>query len=157
MDKAALLGEVINEVKTLRQSADEASNGSLVPSDTDEVRVEEEEEDPSDATSISIRASLCCDFKHELLSDLRQAVESLPHLKAVRAEISTMGTRMVNVFVISAPKSLDAEGGQSFVESIRQAFRSVLDKFHASQDFSSPKRRRVSFFGAPSGLGDVWC
>lgn len=163
MDKAGLLSEVINQVKSLRQSAAEATNGTLVPSDIDEVTVEEEE-DPSDAASISIRASLCCDFKHELLNDLREAVNALPDLKAVRAEISTLGTRMVNVFVISGPKSQDPEGGQSFVESIRQAFRSVLDKFYASEEFSSrntsSKRRRVAFFASSSSstlsLGDVW-
>lgn len=149
-------------MKSLRQSAAEATNGTLVPSDIDEVTVEEEE-DPSDAASISIRASLCCDFKHELLNDLREAVDALPDLKAVRAEISTLGTRMVNVFVISGPKCQDPEGGQPFVESIRQAFRSVLDKFYASEEFSSrntsSKRRRVSFFTSSSSslsLGDVW-
>lgn len=148
MDKAGLLGEVINQVKLLRESAAEATKGTVVPSDTDEVRVEEEE-DPNDAASISIRASLCCDFKHELLSDLREAVDALP-LNAVRAEISTLGTRMVSVFVISGLKGQI----QPLVDSIRQAFRSVLDKFYASEEFSSrnssSKRRRVSSFFASS-------
>ncbi|KAH6785489.1 hypothetical protein C2S51_037944 [Perilla frutescens var. frutescens] len=162
MDKAGLLGEVINQVKLLRQSVGEATNGTLVPSDIDEVRVEEEE-DPNDATAISIRASLCCDFKHELLCDLREAVDALPALKSVRAEISTLGSRMVNVFVISGLRTQEGEGGHSLVNSIRQAFRSVLDKFYASEEFSSrntsSKRRRVSFFASPTSsvsLGDVW-
>lgn len=178
MDKAGLLGEVINQVKILRQSAAEATRGTLVPTDIDEVtveEVEEEEEDGSDTTSaVSIRASLCCDFKHELLCDLREALNALQlephHLKAVRADISTLGTRMINVFLISGPKTThqppaaagelqgqgqaEGGGGQAFVESIRQAFRAVLDKFYASEEFSarntSSKRRRVSFFASSS-------
>ena len=142
MDKAGLLGEVINEVKLLRKKAAEATKGTVVPSDIDEVRVEEEE-DPNDTASTSIRASLCCDFEHELLRDLREAVGALP-LSAVRAEISTLGTRMVSVFVITGLK------GQvhPLVDSIRQALRSVLDKFYASDEFclrnSPSKRQRMS-------------
>lgn len=150
MDKAGLLGEVINQVKLLRQNAAEATKGTVVPSDIDEVRVEEEE-DPNNTASTSIRATLCCDFEHELLRDLREAVGVLP-LSAVRAEISTLGNRMVNVFVITGLK------GQvhPLVDSIRQALRSVLDKFYASDEFSSinsqSKRRRASSFFASSSL-----
>ncbi|XP_057792379.1 transcription factor bHLH30-like [Salvia miltiorrhiza] len=149
MDKAGLLSEVINQVKSLRENVAEATKGTVVPSDIDEVRVEEEE-DPNDAASTSIRASLCCDFKHELLSDLREAVDALPH-NDVRAEISTLGTRMVSVFVITGLKSQV----QPLVDSIRQTFRSILDKFYASEEFSSrsssSKRRRVSSLFASSG------
>ncbi|KAI3457147.1 hypothetical protein Pfo_013810 [Paulownia fortunei] len=165
MDKAALLAEVINQVKELRRSVAEATNGTLVPTDIDEVKVEEQE-DLNDGTSFSIRASLCCDFKHELLSDLREALEALP-LKAVRAEIATLGSRMVNIFVISGRNEganvEDGEGGQLLVNSVHQALRSVLDKFYASEEFSSrntlsSKRRRVSFFSSSNStsLGDIW-
>ncbi|KAK4438793.1 Transcription factor [Sesamum alatum] len=164
MDKAALLAEVINQVKELRRSVAEATDGTLVPTDIDEVKVEQQE-DLNDGTAFSIRASLCCDFKHELLSDLREALEALP-LKMIRAEIATLGSRMVNVFVISG-RDEDSnvegrEGGQLLVDSVRQALRSVLDKFYASEEFSSRnalsgKRRRVSFFSSSnsSSLGDV--
>ncbi|KAG8386813.1 hypothetical protein BUALT_Bualt03G0187900 [Buddleja alternifolia] len=171
MDKAALLGEVINKVKELRCSVAEATNGTLVPTDIDEVKVEEEEEDineSSDGTSFSmIRASLCCDFTHELLSDLREAIESLP-LKMISAEIATLGNRMVNVFVISGRnEGTNVNDGQvDVVNSVREALKSVLDKFYASEEFSSrntisgKRRRSVSFFTTSSSnsssLRDIW-
>ncbi|KAK4398121.1 Transcription factor [Sesamum angolense] len=165
MDKAALLAEVINQVKELRRSVAEATDGTLVPTDIDEVTVEQQE-DLNEGTAFSIRASLCCDFKHELLSELREALEALP-LKMVKAEIATLGSRMVNVFIISGrgegSNVEGQEGGQLLVDSVRQALRSVLDKFYASEEFSSRnalpgKRRRVSFFTSSnsSSLGDVW-
>lgn len=152
MEKAALLGEVINQVKLLRQSVCEATEGRsvLIPSDMDEMKVEEEEDG---SKSICIRASLCCDFRQDLLTDLKEALEGLP-LKTIRAEIATLGTRMVNVFVMSAPH----QDKQLLLHNVRQALRSVLDKFYASEDYSSrdtpSKRRRSTSFFAPSTAGE---
>ncbi|XP_073128411.1 transcription factor bHLH30-like [Henckelia pumila] len=159
MDKAALLAEVINRVKELRDHVTEVTKGTLVPTDMDELKVEQEGE--NDENSFSIRASLCCDFKTELLSDIKEAIEALP-LKTVRAEIATLGSRMVNVFVISGCDA-DEEGSQFLVDSVRKALRSVLDKFYASEEFAtnntmSGKRRRVSLFSSlnSTSYGDIW-
>ncbi|KAL7129025.1 hypothetical protein ABFS83_13G035400 [Erythranthe nasuta] len=175
MDKAALLGEVVNRVKELRRNMVEATNGSLVPTEVDEVNVEEHKDvNPNNCkpSSVSIRASLCCDFTHELLSDLRQALdETLPlNANITRAEIATMGSRMVNVFLISgqneSANNAEDNGDQEsqvLITSVRQALQSVLDKYYASEEFSSrntmsPKRRRVSLIdsSSSSSLGDMW-
>ncbi|CAL5342714.1 unnamed protein product [Camellia sinensis] len=164
MEKASLLAEVINNLKELRRNAAEATKGILVPMDIDEVKVEQQE-DGSDGASCAIRASLCCDYKHEILSDLREALDAL-NLKKVTAEIATLGSRMIYVFVIACckeGKAEDNEGCQVLASSIRRALRSVLDKFYASEEISSRntlsnKRRRVPFFESShsSSLGDFW-
>lgn len=163
MDKAALLAKVISEIKELRSSASEATKGILVPTDMDEVRVEQQAEG-SDGASYSIKASLCCDYKHELLSELRQALDTLP-LKTLRAEIATLGSRMVSLFVVTGNEGNveDTERREFLASSVQQALRSVLDKFYASEEFSSrtslsSKRRRVSFLNSSSSssLGDFW-
>lgn len=165
MDKAALLAEVINKVKELRGNVTEATRGTLVPTDIDEVRVEQEA-DQHDGASFSIRASLCCDYRHEILSDLRLTLESLP-LKTVKAEIATLGSRMVNVFVMTGCNTENvknsSEDCQPLIDSVRQALKSVLDKFYASEEFTSrnmisSKRRKVPFFSPinSSSLEDFW-
>nr|WAK86054.1 transcription factor bHLH8 [Nothapodytes nimmoniana] len=164
MDKAALLAEVISGLKELRRNAAEATKGILVPMDIDEVRVEEHA-DGTDGSCYSIRASLCCDYKHEILSDLRQALEAL-NLNTVSTEIATLGSRMLNVFVITGSKEgniKDTEGTQVLVSTVCQALRSVLDRFYASQEFSARnslfnKRRRVSLLNSSSSssVGDFW-
>ncbi|XP_031104544.1 transcription factor bHLH30-like [Ipomoea triloba] len=163
MDKAALLAKVIGEIKELRGSASEATKGILVPTDTDEVRVEQQAEG-CDGATYSIKASLCCDYKHELLSELRQALDALP-LKTLRAEIATLGSRMVSLFVVTENEGNveDTERREFLASSVHQALRSVLDKFYASEEFSSrtslsSKRRRVSFLNSSgsSSLGDFW-
>lgn len=164
MEKASLLAEVVNHLKELRRNATEATTGVLIPTDIDEVKVEQQE-DGSDGASCAIRASLCCDHKHEILSDLRQALDAL-HLETVRAEIATFGGRMIYVSIITCCKEKkmeDTEGCRLLASSIRHTMRSVLDKFYASEEISSRntisnKRRRLPFFESSnsSSIGDFW-
>ncbi|XP_052177306.1 transcription factor bHLH30-like [Diospyros lotus] len=162
MDKASLLAEVINHLKELRKNAAEATGGVLVPMDIDEVKVEQHE-DGSDGASCAIRASLCCDYRHEILFDIRQAIDAL-HLKTTRADIATFGGRMIYAFVITCHEEGnvdDAAACRLLASSIRLALRSVLDKFYCSEETSSRntlsnKRRRVPVFDSSnaSSLGD---
>lgn len=160
MDKASLLAEVISHLKQLRKTATESSKGVLIPMDIDEVKVEQQDDNGLDGSSYSIRASLCCEYKHELLSDLKEALDGL-HLKTIRSEIATLGSRMMNLFVITGSK--DEVNIEDISSLVHQALKSVLDKFYASQEFSESntslnKRRRVSFFtpSNSSSLGDFW-
>ncbi|KAL4573261.1 hypothetical protein LXL04_020060 [Taraxacum kok-saghyz] len=160
MDKASLLAEVISYLKQMRKTATESSKGVLIPMDIDEVKVEQQDDTGLNGSSYSIKASLCCEYKHEVLSDLKEALDGL-HLKSIRAEIATLGSRMINLFVITGIK--DDVNIKDILNSVRQALISVLDKFHASQEFSesntlSNKRRRVSFYTPEnsSSLGDFW-
>ncbi|KAK9268137.1 hypothetical protein L1049_010577 [Liquidambar formosana] len=156
MDKATLLAEVISQVKELKKNAIEASKGLLIPTDTDEVRVEPHDDGSGDGT-FSVRATLCCDYRPELLSDLRQALDAL-HLNTVKAEISTLGGRVKNVFVFTGSKEGNTdktEARQLLASSIHQALSSVLDKVSVSPEYSPRttlpnKRRRVSFFDSSS-------
>ena len=151
MDKASLLAEVISHLKDLKRKAREASEDCVLPKDFDEVKVEPQDE--FEGMPYSIRVSLSCDFKPGLLSDLRRALDAL-HLIVMRAEVATLGCRMKNVFLMTTCKEgkvlEDDEVRQFHARSIRQALRSVLDKFSASDEFLgttlSNKRRRVSIF-----------
>ncbi|XP_061359780.1 transcription factor bHLH30-like [Gastrolobium bilobum] len=78
MDKATLLGEVISQIKELKKNAAEASKGFLIPMDTDEVKVEPCDDDEEGGYgSMSYKASVCCDYRPELLSELRKTLDAL--------------------------------------------------------------------------------
>lgn len=145
LDKAALLAEVINHVKKLKSNALEISKGCIIPSDADEVRVDVVGDgDGLDDGMCSIKASLSCEDRPDLLADLRQTLQPL-QLKMVRAEISTLGGRVKHDFVITCKES--AEQNLS-ATNIRQALKSVLDRattpeFVPRTSFPS-KRRRIS-------------
>ena len=152
MDKATLLGEVIRQVKELKKNATEASKGFLVPMDDDEVRVEPCDDEANG--TFSFDASICCDYRPELLTHLRQALDALP-IKMVKAEISTLGSRLKNDFVFTGCRSTahvdDAEARRFLACSIHQALKSVLEKASISPEYSPcstflNKRRRISYF-----------
>ncbi|XP_058100759.1 transcription factor bHLH30-like [Magnolia sinica] len=152
MDKASLLAEVIGHVKELKRHATEVSNGYIVPTDFDEVRVEPDA-DGINKGSFSIKASLCCEDRPELLSDLKRTLQAL-HLKMVRAEISTLGGRVKNVFVMKCEGNANDFEQRIFASSVHQALKAVLDRV-ASPEFSprtdlSNKRRRMSLFESSS-------
>lgn len=119
MDKAALLAEVITQVKQLQKTAAESATGLIIPMDTDEVIVEQRRDEDG---TFSLWVSLCCEYRPELMSELRQALDSL-HLNTVKAEISTLGDRIKNVFVFTSKKDIDIEDAEScqlLVNSVHQ-------------------------------------
>lgn len=152
MDKATLLAEVISQLKELKKKAVETSQGFLIPMDADEVRVEPCDIDRADDGTMSYKASLCCDYRPQLFSDLRQAVDSLQPEMA-KAEISTLGSRVKNAFVFTCCKGgcINIEECQGVASTVHQALSSVLDKASAIPEYSPrtthpSKRPRVSFF-----------
>ncbi|KAK4787003.1 hypothetical protein SAY86_010836 [Trapa natans] len=151
MDKATLLAEVIQQVKVLKRNAIEATRGLLIPMDADEVTVEPCRDGDVADDGFTLRASVCCEYRPMLLSEIRKALQSLP-LKLVKAEISTVGGRLKNVFVFSSRcESADGEvgTGQQLADSVHRALSSVLEKACDSSEYSprsTPpnKRRRAS-------------
>ncbi|CAN6444307.1 unnamed protein product [Victoria cruziana] len=151
MDKASLLAEVINNVKELKRNAELLTKGCVVPTDYDEVRVEYDGSRTDKGTSY-IRASLCCDDRPELWTELKQMLQNL-QLKTVSAETSTLGGRVKNVFIFT-PGDVDEAKQRSAARSVQQALKSVLERV-SSSDFSPrstvpSKRHRSSPFDSSS-------
>ncbi|URE49617.1 Glycosyl hydrolase family 17 protein [Musa troglodytarum] len=158
LDKAALLAQVINHVKKLKNNAAEISEGYTIPSDVDEVRVEVEG-DAMKSGSFIVKASLCCEEGPEILTDLRQALQSL-HLKIIGAEISTLGGRVKNVLVMTSDGTSGAIDKHVLVASVHQALKSILDRVNSQVDFLprtsfSSKRRRISPFESSSSSSSL--
>uniref|UniRef100_A0A7N0REG5 BHLH domain-containing protein n=1 Tax=Kalanchoe fedtschenkoi TaxID=63787 RepID=A0A7N0REG5_KALFE len=149
MDKATLLAEVINQVKDLQEHARRVSKGLLIPTDADELTVEPLH-DESQSGVITFKASLCCDFRPDLFSDLKQAIGSLK-LKTLRSEISTLGERVKTLFILSSPINVnEGEAQKNLANAILQALSSVLYKPSPLPEYSlrttlSQKRFKTSF------------
>ncbi|KAF3778422.1 Transcription factor [Nymphaea thermarum] len=149
MDKASLLAEVITNVKELKRNAEVLTKGCVVPTDYDEVQVEYD----ADKGTSYIRASLCCDDRPELWTELKQMLQNL-QLKTVSAETSTLGGRVKNVFIFTPGEHVDEAKQRSAARSVQQALKSVLERV-SSTDFSprstvSSKRHRSSPFESSS-------
>ncbi|KAG8385450.1 hypothetical protein BUALT_Bualt03G0046500 [Buddleja alternifolia] len=148
MDKATLLAEVINKVKQLKETATQATENLLVPTDTDEVEVEKLEENEEDG-SLLLRCSICCDCRPDLLSDLRQAMKDVP-VQLLKCEISTLGGRVKSVFLLATSEQGNKKNSDEHIEgSVHTALSNIVDKVSASAEFDEElifprKRQRVS-------------
>lgn len=157
MDKATLLAEVVQQVKELKNNAAEAGKGLLLPTEVDEVRVVPHDDGTGDGTFSYFTASVCCDYSPRLLSDIRQALDTL-NITIVKAEICSLGGRMKSVFVFTScnkQKSNNSETHRLLASSVHQTLSTVLDTAAVTPEFSprtpNPnKRRRVSFFDSSS-------
>ncbi|KAF5206815.1 Transcription factor aig1 [Thalictrum thalictroides] len=155
MDKASLLAEVINNVKELKRTTTEACKGYAIPMDVNEVKVEPHKDGVQGL--LCIKVSVCCEDRPEIFADLRQVLETFD-LKTVKAEMSTLGGRMKNVFIMSRCiiENIDnAEVHQQITRSVHQALTSILDKYSGPENLSprlshSDKRRRISLFDSSS-------
>ncbi|GMH24146.1 hypothetical protein Nepgr_025989 [Nepenthes gracilis] len=136
-DKASLLGEVVRRVRELKKTTTElrssvdsdacSSGGSstkvgvlLLPGDADEVRLCRCEADSS-----IVIATLCCEDRPELMSDLTRALRSVK-AKVVRAEMATVGGRTKSILWV---QGVGGGGGHEgpFV-SLSRALKVVVDK-----------------------------
>ncbi|KAL0363454.1 UNVERIFIED_CONTAM: Transcription factor [Sesamum calycinum] len=137
MDKATLLAQVISEVKQLKKTARRASEGLHIPMDTNQVQVEKLEDNADDG-SVLLRASLCCDYTPDLLSNVKQAINDLPW-QLLKCEISTLGGRVKIVFLITASEEKNC--GSTAAEelhfsTIRATLSNILDKVSASVEYA---------------------
>ncbi|KAG6760085.1 hypothetical protein POTOM_036586 [Populus tomentosa] len=158
MDKAALLGSAIDHVKDLKQKATEISRTFTVPTEVDEVTVDcdvsQVTSPPStikDKDSTFIRASVCCDDRPELFSELITVLKGL-RLAIVRADIASVGGRVKSILVLCSECS---EEGSASISTIKQSLNLVLSRIASSSVPSNYRIRskRQRFF-LPSHLSE---
>ncbi|XP_042049300.1 transcription factor bHLH30-like isoform X2 [Salvia splendens] len=137
-DKASLLAEVIHHVKELKRQTSVIAETSPVPTETDEVNVDNEADEEGRAV---IKASICCEDRSDLLPDLIKTLKSL-HLRTLKAEITTLGGRVKNVLFVTGDD--ESEQQQHSMSSIQEALRAVMDKTSDQSSSGSVKRQRTN-------------
>ncbi|KAG6426148.1 hypothetical protein SASPL_110365 [Salvia splendens] len=137
-DKASLLAEVIQHVKELKRQTSLIAETSPVPTETDEVKVDNEADDEGRAV---IKASICCEDRSDLLPDLIKTLKAL-RLRTLKAEITTLGGMVKNVLFLTGDD--ESEQQQHSVSSIQEALRAVMDKTSDQSGSGSAKRQRTN-------------
>ncbi|KAH7853814.1 hypothetical protein Vadar_006880 [Vaccinium darrowii] len=157
MDKAALLGSVVEHVKELKREALEVSKVLTIPSDVDEVTIDCYLDDKDGSSSgitgkssenntIFIKASVCCEDRPELFSELAQALKGLK-LRTVQADVASLGGRIKSILVLCTNK--DTKEG-ACLNNIVQSLKAVLSRIAASSSSMGSsyrmKSKRQRFF-----------
>ncbi|CAK8566466.1 unnamed protein product [Lathyrus sativus] len=155
MDKAALLGSVIDHVKDLKRKAMDVSRVINVPTEIDEVSIDynhviEDETSTNKVdkfkNNIIIKASVCCDDRPELFSELIQVLKGL-RLTTVKADIASVGGRIKSILVLC---SKDSEENVC-INTLKQSLKSAVTKIASSSMVSNcPTRSKRQRFFLPS-------
>lgn len=154
MDKAALLGSVVNHVKDLKRKAMDISKAITVPTEIDEVTIDYYPAQDESYTKVNIfkdniiiKASVCCDDRPELFSELIQVLKGL-RLKTVKADIVSVGGRNKSILVLC---SKDSEEGSVCLTTIKQSLKSAVNKIASlSMASNCPTRSKRQRFFLPS-------
>ncbi|TKY47562.1 Transcription factor bHLH51 [Spatholobus suberectus] len=153
MDKAALLGSVIDQVKDLKRKAMDVSRAFTVPTEIDEVSIDCDHVQDESCTKVNklkdnivIKASVCCDDRPELFPELIQVLKGL-RLTAVKADIASVGGRIKSILVLC---SKDSEEGVCLA-TLKQSLKSAVTKIASSSMASNcPTRSKRQRFFLPS-------
>jgi hypothetical protein len=150
---------VIQHVKELkRQTSEITEEACPLPTESDELTVDASSDEDA---RLVVRASLCCDDRVDLLPDLIRALKAL-RLRALKAEITTLGGRVKNVLFVTGDDSAAGCPGtdngddeqqdqplmspQHTVASIQDALRAVMERTASAAAAEEPG-------GASSGGG----
>ncbi|KAK4433305.1 Transcription factor [Sesamum alatum] len=149
MDKAALLGQVVDHVKEQSERAKEVSKFSTIPTETDEVIIEHmnaQQTPPHDHHNIYMSVSVCCNDRPELFAELNSALKGLG-VTIVQAEITSLGGRTKSSFVLCAEDTGGTERN-SCTTSIKQSLKLALSRVVISSGVSSysARSKRQRFF-----------
>ncbi|KAL8539251.1 hypothetical protein ACS0TY_001033 [Phlomoides rotata] len=144
MDKAALLGHVVDHVKEESKKAKEVGKLCTIPTEIDEVIIDQylnEEESPSASENMYMKASICCDDRPGFLSELNSALKGVG-VTLVEADISSLGGRMKTSFVVCAKEN------NSCSNSLKNSLKLALSRIVISSGPSgySARSKRQRFF-----------
>ncbi|KAA0055027.1 hypothetical protein IC582_004564 [Cucumis melo] len=143
MDKAALLGSAIDQVKDLKRKAMEASKNMTVPTDMDEVTIDSTMVEDNSSNNIAIKVSVSCDDRPELLTELIQVIKGLK-LTTIRADMASVGGRIKSILILC-----NKDGEKSVcLNTVQQSLKLVLSRMSSSSTASTYRIRskRQRFF-----------
>ncbi|RLN25250.1 transcription factor bHLH30-like [Panicum miliaceum] len=152
MDKATLLARVVDQVKLLKRKASEATQSMALPPETNEVSIELHSGDNGVVVAgadkmVYIKASISCDDRPDLIAGLTQAFHGL-RLRAVRADLTSLGGRAQHVFVLCREEGWGSGSTGASFRSLKEAVRQALARVaspemaYGSSPFQS-KRQRI--------------
>ncbi|KAK3042884.1 hypothetical protein RJ639_001157 [Escallonia herrerae] len=154
MDKAALLGSVVEHVNDLKRKASEVSKLFTIPTDVDEVTVDCDFDRDSSSSytndsrkskeNIFIKASVCCDDRPELFAELNHALKGL-RLTTVQADMTSLGGRVKGIFVLCTEAN-DGVGMNTLKQSLKLVLSRIVTSSSTATNYRIKSKRQRFFF-----------
>ncbi|KAM0823361.1 hypothetical protein ACQ4PT_070915 [Festuca glaucescens] len=140
MDKATLLGSVVNQVRYLKRKA-ATQPPTPIPPEANEITVRCYTAAGDDRTTC-IRATVSCDDRPGLFSSIAGAFRGL-RLRTLRAELASLGSRAHHVFLLCNEDGNVGAGPRALEGTVWQALAQVAFPEMAFGGSSWSKRQRI--------------
>lgn len=129
---------MVQRLKELKQTTSEIERLESLPSETDEVTVISLNNNQNDGR-IVIKASLCCDDRSDLLTDMIQTLKSL-QLRPSRVEMVAIGGRIRNIVLVEC--DYRGDDCSKLVHCLKEALGCLI-KSDLGSDQSSKRRKML--------------
>uniref|UniRef100_A0ACD5TKT5 Uncharacterized protein n=1 Tax=Avena sativa TaxID=4498 RepID=A0ACD5TKT5_AVESA len=145
MDKATLLGSVVDQVRHLKRKATETTTQAPtpIPPEANEITVRCYTAAGDDRTT-HIRATVSCDDRPGLFAGLAGAFRGLS-LRALRAELASLGGRAHHVFLLCKEDGDVGAGPMALEGAVWQALAEVAFPEMGFGGNSWSKRQRIMY------------
>ncbi|KAG5534299.1 hypothetical protein RHGRI_022432 [Rhododendron griersonianum] len=131
LHKASLLAEVVRRLRELKKTTaefaandtnSETSQSNLFPTECDELNLCHSETEPG-----TIKATLCCEDRPELISEITAAVKAAEG-KVVRAEMATVGGRTKSILWVQFVSPTGCGSGGGGEGRLRRGLKGVVNR-----------------------------
>ncbi|KVI07005.1 transcription factor bHLH51-like [Cynara cardunculus var. scolymus] len=142
MDKASLLGKVVEHVKELKSETKELSKVSTIPTDLDEVIIDLDSGTVDPNTSVFIRASLCCEDRREVFSEIKHALKSL-RLTVVQADMTCLGGRMKCNLILCVTNNNPSKIDEKELTMLKHSLKILFGRIVSSSSWTTSTNYRI--------------
>ncbi|KAJ9545901.1 hypothetical protein OSB04_025608 [Centaurea solstitialis] len=142
MDKATLLGKVVEHVKELKSETKELSKVSTIPTDLDEVIIDLDSNARGPNTNVFIRASLCCEDRQEVFSEIKHALKSL-RLTMVQADMTCLGGRIKCNLILCITNNNASKIDEKELMTLKHSLKILFGRIVASSSWTTSTNYRI--------------
>nr|GEV79669.1 transcription factor bHLH51-like [Tanacetum cinerariifolium] len=138
MDKATLLGKVVEHVKDLKLETMELGKVFTIPTDFDEVIIDQNSNNVGPCNDVFIKASVCCEDRAELFSEIKDALNSL-RLTMVQADMTCLGGRIICNFILCVSNNTS----ENEVTSLKHSLKILLNRIVSTSSWTMSSNYRI--------------
>lgn len=138
MDKATLLGKVVEHVKELKSDTTKLGKVFTVPTDLDEVIIDILSDNMDPGNDVFIKVSISCEDRTELFSEINHALKSL-RLNMVQAEMTCLGGRIKCNLILCVTNNTS----ENEVTTLKQSLKILFGRIVSSSSWTTSSNYRI--------------
>ncbi|KAK1441427.1 hypothetical protein QVD17_07311 [Tagetes erecta] len=145
MDKATLLGKVVEHIRELKSQTTELSKVVTIPTDSDEVIINFVSNIVDHSNKVFINVSICCEDRIELISEINHTLKTLK-LTMVQANMTCLGGRIKCNFILCVKNNMNTAEMTTLKQSLKVLLGRIVSSACTTSSSYRIKSKRQRFF-----------